>query len=430
MSIRDLKVVSEFNPIALDDVAATDDECRAAFANLDATNLEHFIPLRKAELIDRLCQQPDLAPADQEGFRRLCQLLDATLHFEYHAHLEDLKSAYASFDPDADTQSLHTPSETERQPQLDRLFDRFTWLLERANFRRLSRADLDRAMASVSDHGLSLEIDFDCFDRLEVYSRGEVMRTERSRSWKNFYRLVEVQLPVFQRLVIIFRLRPGHRLTRNVDTQDVFIKLFKDIPKMDLEMLMPGTRVKMSLIDRIKIIFPTVSGLAVSIFKAVKGALMAAAMGVYGILAVLGVTVGYGMKSFFGYLQTKQKYQLNLTESLYYRNLDNNAGVLCRLLDEAEEQENREAVLAYYFLLRQPPGGITADELDRQIEQFLQEALGRPIDFEVGDALSKLVRLGLARQAADRHFVAIPLSESLRALDRAWDNYFSYNAAA
>ncbi len=64
---------------------------------------------------------------------------------------------------------------------------------------------------------------------------------------------------------------------------------------------------------------------------------------------MLGVTCGYGVRSFYGYLQTKQKYQLNLTESLYYQNLDNNAGVISRLLDEAEEQENREAVLAYTF---------------------------------------------------------------------------------
>src|SRR6185436_10749928 len=98
-------------------------------------------------------------------------------------------------------------------------------------------------------------------------------------------------------------------------------------------------------------------------------ALLAAAAGVYGILTVLGVTCGYGIRSFYGYLQTKQKYQLNLTESLYYQNLDNNAGVLSRLLDEAEEQENREAILAYFFLWQargaqlDQPSGLTADEL-------------------------------------------------------------------
>jgi hypothetical protein len=146
-------------------------------ADATAANREHFIPLRKAELIDRLCQQPGLSSADLSGFRRLCQLLDATLHFEYHSHFEDLKTAYAPFDPDADTHSLITPTDSQRQTQVAHLFDRFNWLLERANFQRLSKVDLENALAAVSDHGLSLEVDFDFFDRLEMYSRGEVTET-------------------------------------------------------------------------------------------------------------------------------------------------------------------------------------------------------------------------------------------------------------
>ncbi|HZZ29414.1 MAG TPA: TMEM143 family protein [Pirellulales bacterium] len=417
-----------------------------------AANLEHFIPWRKAELFDRLCLQPGLSSAEQSGFRQFCRLLDATLHFEYLEHFESLKSAYAPFDPDADTIHTATLSDAQRRAQLDLLFDRFSWLLERANFRRLSREDIEAAMNSVSHHGLSLEVDFDFFERLEMYSRGEVLQPQQYRDWKWFYRWQEAQVPTFQRLVLIFRLRPGVHSTRNFDTHDVFIKLFKDIPKPDLEMLLPGTRVKMSLKDRIKIVMPTVSGVVVSIYKALKGALLAAAAGVYGILVVLGVTCGYGVKSFFGYLQTKQKYQLNLTESLYFLNLDNNAGVLSRLLDEAEEQENREAVLAYYFLWRKldvrgstadelgwknhtqsisiVDGGFTAAQLDQRIELFLSESLGRPIDFEVDDALAKLIRMNLVRQVADGRYIALPLTEALEKLDYAWDNYFPYNKAA
>jgi hypothetical protein len=80
---------------------------------------------------------------------------------------------------------------------------------------------------------------------------------------------------------------------------------------------------------------------------------------------------------------------------------------------------------------QQPDGrGCTAAELDRQIERFLGDALGRDVDFEVGDALAKLLRLGLARQAADGRFFSTPAAESLRALDRAWDNYFAFSKAA
>ena len=63
------------------------------------------------------------------------------------------------------------------------------------------------------------------------------------------------------------------------------------------------------------------------------------------VLGLVGGTIGYGIRSFYGYLNTKNKYQLSLTESLYYQNLDNNAGVFFRLLDEAEEQENCESML-------------------------------------------------------------------------------------
>jgi hypothetical protein len=414
-------------------------------------HLEHFIPWRKAELIDRLIAQPGLTPAEQDGFKRFCELLGATLHFEYLAQFDDLKNAYAPFDPDADTLHLNKLSYTERQQHLDVLFERFTWLLERANFCRLTQEDFQQALDSVSHHGLSLEVDFEFFERLEIFSRGEVLQTQQYRNWKRLYQVEESQVPTFQRLVLIFRLRPGRHKTRKFDTQDVFIKLFKDIPKPDLEMLLPGTRVKISLKDRLKIVMPTVSGVAVSVYKALKGALLAAAAGIYGVLAVLGVTCGYGVRSFYGYLQTKQKYQLNLTESLYYQNLDNNAGVISRLLDEAEEQENREAVLAYYFLWRKlDVRGSTADELgwknramqntiansftpeelDQRIEQFLSESLGRPIDFEVDDALAKLIRMKLVQEIPGGRYVAVSLVEALETLDRAWDNYFPYSNAA
>ncbi|MVD21648.1 DUF3754 domain-containing protein, partial [Vibrio cholerae] len=71
-------------------------------------------------------------------------------------------------------------------------------------------------------------------------------------------------------------------------------------------------------------------------------------------------------------MRTKEKYQLNLTRSLYYQNLDNNGGVICRVLDEAEEQELVEAILAYALLhWKAPEAGWTAEQLDQQAEHYL-----------------------------------------------------------
>jgi hypothetical protein len=239
-------------------------------------------------------------------------------------------------------------------------------------------------------------------------------------------RVEAVELPVYQRLVVMLKLREGAGHPAHVDTDSVYIKLFKDIPKVDLEMLLPGTRVKLSLTDRGKIVLPTLSGVVITAWKLVQGALTVALASAYESLAILslvGGTVGYGLRSFYGYLQTKQKYQLSLAESLYYQNLDNNAGSLFRLLNEAEEQEFREAVLAYFFLLTKAgEAGWKREHLDDAIEDFLDESMGIKVDFEIGDAVDKLVRFQLVQHSDDGLLRAVSLREGLMALDRAWSH--------
>ena len=211
------------------------------------------------------------------------------------------------------------------------------------------------------------------------------------------------------------------------------LKIFKEIPKGDLEMLLPGTRVRMTLIDRAKIALPTVSGLVMTVYKLARAGMamaFAGAFGVFGFLSLIAGTIGYGVKSFFGYLRTKDKYQANLTRNLYFQNLDNNAGVLFRLIDEVEEQEFREAILAYTLLGRpNAPFGLTLAQLDRQAESLLRSATGVAVDFEADDALDKLVRLGIVEANADR-FRSVPIHDALRRLDHRLDNVVTWNSAA
>jgi hypothetical protein len=116
-----------------------------------------------------------------------------------------------------------------------------------------------------------------------------------------------------------------------------------------------------------------------------------------------------------------------LTESLYYQTLDNNAGVLTHILDEAEEQECREAILAYFCLLRHaPPQGWTSEQLDDYVEMYLEGSAKLKVDFEIGDALEKVERLGVVVKS-NNFYKAVPLEKALEKLDYRWDNYFQYN---
>lgn len=392
---------------------------------------EQFIPIRKSDLVRLLAADERLAEEHREHFRQLCELLAATFHFEYHRRLEGLKDLYAAFNPDADTCELVEISEAKRVVLRDNLFDHFVALLERANYQRLTRDQIQNAIGVASHWGVRLNVDLDSFSQLEVFSRGDVVETRSRRRWQNRYRVESVEVPLFQRLVVIFQLGEGAHPVPGVDAKHVYIKLFKNIPTQDLDMLLPGTQFKMSLFDRAKIILPTLSGVVIATIKIIKGALLLAFAGVYGMLAVLGLvggTIGYGIKSFLGYLRTKDKYQLTLTRSLYFQNLDNNAGVIYRLLDEAEEQEFREAVLAYALLRRRAgDGGWTEQELDEAAEEFLQEVLGFQVDFEVDDALEKLQRMSCAYQSEDGRWHAAERETALSQLDETWDGFFTYH---
>ncbi|HLT38800.1 MAG TPA: DUF3754 domain-containing protein, partial [Enhygromyxa sp.] len=99
-----------------------------------------------------------------------------------------------------------------------------------------------------------------------------------------------------------------------------------------------------------------------------------------------------------------------LTENLYFRNLDTNDGVLTRVVDEADDQECKEALLGYAFALA-ADGWVTAAELDQRVESFLTDRFGVSVDFEIGDSLAKIEELGLVERDGER-LQARPLDQA------------------
>jgi hypothetical protein len=404
----------------------------------DFPDCEHFIPLRRSDLVDLLCTQPDLSTDDVNQFRRFCRLLTATYHLEYNQRLEELKTDYAPFDPDSDTRALAHLSSDECQRRLNELFSDFAWLLERANFTHLSRDDIEPSLLGRGQLGIHLDVDFSVFERIAMFGRGEARMKRTIRRLRHRWKPEEIEVPIYRRLVLILKMRPHRRLGKAADTRSVYLKIFKEIPKLDIKMLLPGARVRFSYLDRGKIGLPFLSGIlmalgriASEVFEFVR-TLFVSSDALFSFLGSPGVfwglaagTIGYGTRSYFSYQGTKHRHNLTLTQSLYYQNLDSNAGVLFRLLDEAEEQECREALLAYFFLWRQAgAAGWTSEELDHAIEQYLERTANVKIDFEIADALAKLEKHLIIEKCGER-FRARPMAQALNSLGGTWDRYFS-----
>lgn len=395
---------------------------------------EHFIPLRKTELVDWLCDDPNLPAAQREPFRQFCRLVFATYHFEFNQRLDQLKEAYAPFDPDSDCKSVLAVKAEEKQRRFNHLCNEFAWLMEKANFKHLSPDEIVTD-EKVGEWGLRMHVDFSIFEHLAVFARGDTMEKRQKRCWPYFWQKEESKVPIYQRLVMILKLRPHARLPRGVDTNTVFLQVFKNIPKNDLKMLMPGARVRMTGLDRGKVGLPILSGLGLTGMKILNDVAqfaqdMAQIFLFQHPAALWGIatgTLGYGAKSYYSYQSTKQRYGLTLTQVLYYQNLDTNAGVLLRILDEAEDQECREAVLGYYYLWRHAgEQGWTSPALDDYIELELERRANIKVDFEIGDAIAKLEKLRIIEKVGDR-YRARPLDQALQILDWTWDNYFKFN---
>lgn len=369
-----------------------------------------FIPVGRRELEELLARHVEPSPKEHAEFRDICRLLDAVVHAEYRSRLTRLRQLYASFDPDSDIPSARRESAEEAEARTAEIVAETKFLLERANFRVLDRKDVDAAVNAVSPWGLQLQVDLAVFDRLEVWARGERIDHRVYRSWATWYRVKHYRVPLYQRLMVLFQPHADHLNPQGYEPKRLYLKLFKNIPDGDVDMVLPGTHVRMTLLDRGKIVFPVLSGLVVTIGKIIKGALVVAAVGIYGLLAYVTLiigTIGYGWRSFFGYRRTKEKYQLNLTQNLYYQKLDANWGALLRLTDEAEEQEYREALTAWFLLWRQAPhDGWMMEDLDRSAERLLQAELKRDVDFDVSDAVDKMIRWGMLDVQSDGRLTA------------------------
>jgi hypothetical protein len=389
-----------------------------------AKDSQHFIPLQTAQLLDLLCSDRTLPEGDRDGVRQLAALVQGLHHLRFHRKQVELKNAYEPFDPDTDDAVLVRLSATQKQHRLNGLFSDFNWLLDRAHYRHLCREDLEPYLASASDWGIHMEVDFSAFEHAAMFVRGEGYQKRTLRSWRTLWQPEEVDTPIFRRLVLILKLRQHPRLGPAADTEHVFMKIFKDIPRADVDMLLPGARVTLKLLDRGRIGFGLLSGLATmayrmyeGLWKLVHDLVLTDNSLMWGLTAGI---LGYGYKTYYDYQQTRQAYHLNLTQSLYFQNLDSNAGVVARLFDEAEEQETRTTLLAYYCLWRYAAStGATAEELDVAMELYLDRYAEVPLLCETGEALAVLVRLGLA-EAVEGRYRAVPLEGALEKLRSAW----------
>lgn len=397
-----------------------------------------FIPYRKQDIVE-MCLQEESPLRTENDFRQLCYMLDAIFHFEFHQSIESLKNSYAHIDPDADTRRPENIAHPTELNFVDLLRD----LLEKANYESISKADLNRALNESSLFKIRLHVGFDDFSEVLLFCRGESTKQETVPKWLGLSSR-EIEFTNYERVVVYIRFREDYVKSKkplpSCRAGSTMLKLFQNVPKADLEMLFPNTAVRMRTIDKLLIGVPAViSGGIVLTTKlgaslALLGALFGFWLGLSSqpvelnktslvvLLAGVATLGGYLWKQFNSFKNRKLKFMQTLTQNLYFKNLDNNAGVFHRLTNDAEEEECKEAILAY-FILQTASQPLTKKELDHQVEAWMLEKWDCAIDFEIDDALEKLLKLELVQETNGK-ISAAPIEVAIKKLHQRWDDYF------
>jgi hypothetical protein len=382
-------------------------------ATADTLPALRFIPFRRADLRRMLRQAALLDAGELARFEDAAATVENSFAAEFHALRQQLKDIYAPLDPDADTRTV---AAAQTDGDLAAVLEQ---LLERANYERLGDRELKRAFRQASLFQLRLKVDLDEFEEVVLYCRGASERSENLSLlfglWKR-----RVSFINYDRVLLYLRFRAAAAEgesggTAQAEPGPVMIKLFQNVPDADLEMLFPNTQVAMRWSDLLLIGVPAlVSGAVVVTTKLgtpllLLGTLFGFWLGMHsqpveldrpGLIALgagFAALAAYLWKQWSSYRNRKARFRQALTRNLYFKLLDNNAGVLLRVLDDAEESECKESLLALYFLLA-AGGRAAAPAIDERVEQWFAEQWSARLDFEIDDALRKLARLGLARE--------------------------------
>jgi hypothetical protein len=412
-----------------------------------AGDRDHFIAVRKTDILDALIDHGHLADAAQRAsFRQVCRLLAAIYHYEYFAQLERLRDDYFYFNPEIEPHARFDQAALERA--YADLVQSLTAVLADANFIEMTHAEIEEAHRGRSVMRVEIEASLDDFREVRLFRRGHHEETLTTAGWLGLRKRTE-QVLVYDDVVLFVAMKPAAAITsrrarkrlaqRKIRPGSVLIKYFRNIAGVDLNALFPNVSVVLSLRDKLMLSGPALAGGVPILMKLASTITVlflvigfyfglsaraadedtAAAIAALSGLVALG---GFITRQWLRYQKQSLKYQKELTENVYFRNVNNNSGIFDSMIGAAEDQECKEAFLAYYFLST-AESAPRQDDLDRSIERWLAQAFGVDVDFKVADALAKLDRLGLLRRDGEQLSV-LPIDAALEKLDRVWAAFF------
>lgn len=441
-------------------------------------NREAFIPYRRSDIIKLCLDDGQLNAAETKKFKDFCEILSSYYHFRFHKTLEVIKDNYVPFNPNADVEALVPPSFEQYDAMESSVVDGFNNILGRANYIKLPEYDVKQSLGKTSLIDLRTEVDFDDFDRFVCYYRGDSYKTITEK--KFFFWKKQRRIDIYERIVLLikfkeaayFRAKKDKRKERKFIPGKMYVYFYKNIPKLDIDLLFPNVTTSMTWKDRLLFGIPAIGAAIPLILRALPNILLLIAAILFAlnaeplieelkveesqvrnVMPILVATLSLGMalggfafKQYSNYKSKRIKFQNDVTETLFFKNLGNNDSVFQTFIDLAEEEECKEIILVYYHLLTSDKQ-LTPEELDTRIEAWMQKKVGITINFDIKGPLDNLANIfgkAIANGVSEENTPEIPLlsydkqgycnvlplNDAKKVIDYVWDNAFNYNGIA
>jgi hypothetical protein len=387
---------------------------------------QHYIPISRSRVKEELFRLEELPDEVSTGLGKISQMMEVIWHHSSHAQLEKLKNLYESMNPDR----IGIPDSVGKEEFLETLRE----ALHNGNWREISEEEMDAANEGENVFPISLDVRFDELVTSHLFKLGEITKPELRTSLFGLKK-EDITVESYDRVIQIlqfhdedwFKERKRMKHYPGEVAAGLHLRLFKTVPKLDLETIFPNSSPEMRFIDKIKIIAPLIGGLFTLLIK-FGPLLLGGSTGGTSISIIGGICAAFGtyiLKSYMSYQKTREKYQTQISRDLYFKGQANNAAVLNLIIDLAEEQEVKEALLAYTFLLVDQERH-NHESLDRRIEEWLLDTFDVEVGFEIVDAIRKLRDMRLLLKEDDGSLSVLPIEESLKILDDYWDQIYGY----
>lgn len=404
---------------------------------------DRFIPIRKSDVLDAVISHGGLEDGLAADLRQLAHMLGAILHHEYFDELDRLRDVYFDFDPEV-------PAGRHRSAQeLDtaycNLTDEFVRVLGEANFIEISHDEIERAFAEHALVRVKLRAPVSDFRAVRMFRRGTHQETIEVPMLYGLRRRKQ-EIEVYDDIILMVATKPDEPSQKKRKTAAwrgrnkirggaVLFKYFRHIARFDLEALLPNVRVVMGLREQLTLGVPAlVGGVPILLKLASTLTVLFIVAGFYlGLsgtvhdndteqaLAALSGLFALGafiLRQWGNFHRQSLIHQKQVTDNIYFRNVNNNSGIFNYLIGEAEDQDWKEAMLAYSgLLLASVP--LSRAPLGSHVEELLQQMFGLSRAFNVEEALIRLREFGLV-SGDDEALSALPLREAIAQLDRVW----------